>query len=286
MLKPPSPLASQFVLAIASGALPGWDVDALLDALAVTGITALEVSVGPTGLIPAGDLQAARALKERLAHAGVSVCGADATRELTFVSPQAPQVLSSAAALDAGFARFFAPQFRPERKLDEQLNDARQALASLTDFAQSLLPKVAPLVEIAPGTLAASPELARRLVASNTSINCDAATRPAVVFDPGNMVAEGHLQPSFAVAILGDLLQHVHVKNRLIAEVDGSWSASSQTLAKGLVDWRSTVKALNESGYRGAYTLDHLSGLPSLESLVADVAEFRAVLAESLEVTN
>ena len=279
----PSQAASPPLVAVASGALAGWDLATMLGALTAAGVDALEVAIGPSGLIPAGDRDAARDLKQHVADAGVLVCGADATLEITLVDVDAAEVVKSAQALGAPFVRFFAPAFVPTKSLDDQMRSAQLALRELATTAQSMQPPVTILVEIAPNTLAASPELARRLIRERASLDGDDGAALGVIFDPGNMVAEGHLAADFAVALLGDTLHHVHVKNRVMVEEDGVWTATSQNLASGFVDWPGTVAALRASGYRGTYTLDHLSGPVSVAGLASDVYELRSMLASALE---
>ena len=274
----PHPRRTTPLLSVASAALPGWDVDQVVEGLAAVDVHALEVSVGSSGLIGIGRPEGARSLGHRLRDGGIRVWGVDATIELTFLSAEAPSVLAAASALDAGFVRFFAPEYDRRRSFSEQVAAAAGTLAGLVATGQGLTPQVSVLVEIAPGTIAPSPELACRLLdASGPETGRDPPA--GVVFDPGSMVAEGYLQPELAVALLGQRLHHVHVKNRLIARVGGEWSAVSRTLADGLVDWPRTITALWAAGYRGAYTLDHLSGPTTIRSLGADVAELRVLLA-------
>jgi sugar phosphate isomerase/epimerase len=80
-----------------------------------------------------------------------------------------------------------------------------------------------------------------------------------------------------ALAVLGGLLGHEHVKNRVFERRGGTWETGYATLRDGLVDWPGTVRALDAAGYDGWLTIDHLSDGPS--ALRRDVEELRGMVA-------
>jgi sugar phosphate isomerase/epimerase len=117
------------------------------------------------------------------------------------------------------------------------------------------------LVETAPETIAPSTAEARALVDGFPP------DEVGVLYDPGNMVIEGHVDPRLAIAELGPYLRHVHVKNIAWRREHGRWQWRHATLDEGLLDWGAIVAALREAGYSGRLCLDHLGGKPSLTTL-------------------
>jgi sugar phosphate isomerase/epimerase len=117
------------------------------------------------------------------------------------------------------------------------------------------------LNETAPATIAPSTAQARALVDGYPP------DEVGVLYDPGNMVIEGHVDPRLAVAELGPYLRHVHVKNVAWHREDGRWQWRHAALDAGLLDWTAIVAALDDAKYTGKLCLDHLGGEPSLETL-------------------
>jgi sugar phosphate isomerase/epimerase len=107
-----------------------------------------------------------------------------------------------------------------------------------------------------------------------------------VIFDPGNMVFEGHENFRMAVETLGPLLAHVHLKNARWTEVgsreDGStrWAASFAPLTTGVVDVAAVFAALHSVGYDGWISFEDFATEGSLEERTRDnLAYAKRVLA-------
>ncbi len=100
-----------------------------------------------------------------------------------------------------------------------------------------------------------------------------------MLWDPGNGIIEGHLDPRLAIADLGDYLHHVHVKNIAWRRSGGVWSWSYAPLATGMLDWSALLAALEAAGYRGRLSIDHLPGASSLPALRRELGSLRALLA-------
>ena len=73
-----------------------------------------------------------------------------------------------------------------------------------------------------------------------------------MLWDPGNGIIEGHLDPRLAIAELGDYLHHVHVKNIAWRRSGGVWSWSYAPLATGMLDWSALLAALDGAAIAGA----------------------------------
>jgi sugar phosphate isomerase/epimerase len=129
---------------------------------------------------------------------------------------------------------------------------------------------VAVLVETAPATTTPSTAQARALVEGLPP------ERVGVLYDPGNMVIEGHVDPRLALAELGPYLRHVHVKNIAWRRLNGVWRWRHASLDAGLLDWAEIVSALHKAGYRGRLSLDHLAGRPSPATLRSELGALRS----------
>jgi sugar phosphate isomerase/epimerase len=101
-----------------------------------------------------------------------------------------------------------------------------------------------------------------------------------VLYDPGNMIIEGHVEPRLAIACLGEYLVHVHVKNVSWQRSDGRWNWQYAPVMGGLADWPTILGALAAAGYVRQFSIDHLPG-PLTESLLREEAETLSGLIDS-----
>jgi sugar phosphate isomerase/epimerase len=166
-----------------------------------------------------------------------------------------------AAELGAPHVRVFAPELRDRGR-------ARRGLETAAEIAAAH--GVAVLVETAPGTTTPSTAQARALVEGLPP------ERVGVLYDPGNMVIEGHVDPRLALAELGPYLHHVHVKNIAWRRLNGVWRWRHAPLDAGLLDWPEILSALHRAGYRGRLSLDHLAGRPSPATLRRELGALRS----------
>jgi sugar phosphate isomerase/epimerase len=189
---------------------------------------------------------------------------------LSLLDERTVRVLVEAArTCGAPLARMFAPPFDPSRPIDEQLDAVHCALARHADGYPEY--GVSLMIELSEETILPSPELLRRA--------CQGLDPRAVgaLYDPANMLVEGNLAPPFALALLGDYLHHVHIKNETFVSKNGRWTPEIVRADEGLVDWRAVFAELRRVGYSGWIVIDHLSNDASLERMTLE----RAV-AESL----
>jgi sugar phosphate isomerase/epimerase len=232
-----------------SSALPGFDAPQVARTALAAGLTAVEWGVGPGQAVEAPRGAAARLKRLGVEAAGICVQGGAAS--LTAPARLRPFAVL-AAELGAPHIRAFAPAFRDRGR-------ARDGLAAAAEIAGEQ--GVALLVETAPATIAPSTAQARALVEGFPP------ERVGVLYDPGNMVIEGHVDPRLAVAELGPYLRHVHVKNVSWRRANGAWSWRHASLDAGLLDWAEILDALRRAGYAGRLSLDHLGGKPTLATL-------------------
>lgn len=144
---------------------------------------------------------------------------------------------------------------------------ARDGLAAAAEIAQEH--GVAVLVETSPATSAPSTAQAWGLVDGFPP------ERVGVLYDPGNMAIEGHVDPRLAVAELGPYLRHVHAKNVAWRRERGVWRWRHAPLDAGFLDWASILAALRCADYAGRVALDHLGGKPSLARLQHELRALR-----------
>jgi sugar phosphate isomerase/epimerase len=175
-----------------------------------------------------------------------------------------PPFAALAAELDAPHVRVFAPGFRADAG-----ERAREGMARAVEIGREY--GVIILVETAPATIAPSTAQARALVEGLPP------DRVGVLYDPGNMVVEGHVEPRLAVGELGPYLRHVHVKNVAWHRRNGSWNWRHAPLAAGMLNWVAILASLRRVGYAGRLSLDHLGGRPSTAILRREVETLRAL---------
>ena len=234
-------------LCLFSSALPGWDAPRVAQAALAAGLTAVEWGIGPGQAVESPDKATLNDLG--VIPAGIGVQGGAASLlEPERVTPFA--VL--AAKIGAPHVRVFAPAVADGGR-------AADGLATAATIAKEH--GVALLVETAPETIVPSTAQARALV------DAFPPDEVGVLYDPGNMIIEGHVDPRLAIAELGPYLRHVHVKNVAWRRVNGSWQWRHAALAMGLLDWSAILTALRQANYTGRLCLDHLGGKPSLATL-------------------
>jgi sugar phosphate isomerase/epimerase len=193
---------------------------------------------------------------------------------VTLATPKrAAKYVALAVALGAPHVRLLAPTYNGG-SLHREQERVRVAIDRLVEVAAPQ--GVAVLVETSPTTLAPAPELAVTLVERQPP------ERAGVLYDPGNMVIEGHLAPAFAIARLGAYLRHVHVKNIAWSRQGEVWRWRHAPLAGGILDWSSIVHELAAARYRGLFSIDHLGGEASARKLGSESAFLRKLVAAEL----
>jgi sugar phosphate isomerase/epimerase len=256
-------------IAVVSDALPGWTLDEALDALSGHGVAGVEPRLGQGTHLSTTDRAGVIDAAGRIAAAGIALCGVDATADHPLGHPELDRVVDLASEIGAGFVRIFPPPYDSGRPAAAQLEDAARALTGLRTRGASDLRL---LIEPCENSVTPSAELALRVLRESGI----AAT--GVVFDPANMLVEGHLRAEFAVDLLGDWLCHVHVKNLLITRDGDMWRATAATLDGGHLDWSVMLACLRRADYGGWISIDHLSAGPTGDRLQVDVTTLRRLL--------
>ncbi len=234
------------------------------------GFHAVEWGVGPDQ-VTTGKRTEARGLLELAAFHGleivvVTVQGGPAGLD----KPSSIKPLAAfAAGLGAPFLRLWTPGWGGGSVADE-LKTRRAALAKAIEITSAH--GVVLLLENHPHSLAPSTTLTRELIEGH------GPEQVGVLWDPGNGIIEGHLDPRLAIADLGDYLHHVHVKNIAWRRSGGVWSWSYASLATGMLDWAALLAALAAGGYRGRLSIDHLPGSATAATLRREADALRSLL--------
>jgi sugar phosphate isomerase/epimerase len=258
-----------------SGALRDWPTADVVRVAADAGFRELEWEVAPGGHIRLENWEGdARARHADTVGARLEVCAVSASNAVSLLDEASVRaVVGAARTIGAPLARFFAPPFDPDRRVDDQLE---AVLDSLARHARSDAGRdVAVIVELSEETLVPSPELLVRV--------CSGLDPQAVgcLYDPANMLVEGNLEPTFALRILGPYLRHVHVKNEAFVREDGrGWAPRIVPLREGLVDWARVLGALAERRYEGSLVIDHLSAPETGEQVAEEHRTLRRLLDE------
>jgi sugar phosphate isomerase/epimerase len=258
-------------LGLFSSCLPGWDAGRVIDVAHSLRFAAIEWGAGPCEALELG--QDAAPLRERCAAVGLATSGLSVQdQDVTVATPRrALPYLRLASALGARFLRLFAPPYEGGRLAREQRR-ARDGLDAVVERASA--EGVAILIETSPETLAPTPGLAAALVEHQ------APQHAGVLFDPGNTVIEGYLRPALAVARMGSHLRHLHVKNMAWRKASGGWAWRHASLTGGMLVWPDILATLAAAGYRGGFSIDHLSGTPTRGRLRSETERLRALMAE------
>ena len=132
------------------------------------------------------------------------------------------------------------------------------------------------VVETHHGTLVPTASAVRRFVEGRDPAHV------GVLWDPGNMVWEGHERYELGLPLIRPWLAHVHVKNAR-PYLEGAdemrrlrWSYRWCPLRNGLVDWPAAVAALRKVGYDGWLSLEDFNPETQAEEKLKDFADYFA----------
>lgn len=188
------------------------------------------------------------------------------------------RVLRGTAALGAPAARIQVPHYDGQGSSLPLWEQARRDYREVEKIARAHGVKA--LVEIHFNTIVPSASAARRFL---DGFDPEAV---GVIYDPGNMVWEGHEQYRFGLDALGPYLAHVHAKNSVWRQegkrADGSldWQATWAPLDAGIVNLPELFATLREVGYGGWISVeDFATERPLDERVRENVRYLRAALS-------
>jgi len=188
------------------------------------------------------------------------------------------RAMRAARAVGCLKLRVGPPDYDGSRPYHDLFEEALRDYAKVADLARRY--QVQACLEIHMGNITPSASLAHRLVS-----HFDPA-QIGVIFDPGNMVIEGHENYQMGLELLGPYLSHVHAKNCMwvsTGEKNGvaRWEWRMAPVKRGQADWRAVVAALKKVGYDGWVSFEDFSEGDTREKLAEALAYLKKLEAEA-----
>ncbi len=188
------------------------------------------------------------------------------------------RAMKAAKTLGAPSIRVGVPGYNGSKSYNELFADARSYLDQAVDMGKSMGIKA--LIEVHHNTIAPSASAARRLVDGFDS------KYAGIIYDPGNMVYEGYEQYKMGLEIMGEYLNHVHIKNASwqfneqtlqdgkpvvhAKDHEKLWQTSWNALTSGVVHWPKVMADLRAIGYDGWISFEDFSGSAPSEQLLSE----------------
>lgn len=194
----------------------------------------------------------------------------------TYIQPHETEriekVLKAAAIMKCPRIRVNLPAYNGTVNYRELLSKVRKDIEILQELAKSYEVKVN--FEMHFGTIAASASAAYNLVCGFDS------NYIGVIYDVGNIIHEGFEQHKMGLEVLGEYLDHVHIKNagwNVREKENGAgavWQANWVPLEKGQVDFEVFITALKAVGYNGYLSFEDFSNEETTDNKLKGNLEF------------
>jgi len=182
-------------------------------------------------------------------------------------------LLDAARIMGAPLVRVGVGGYDPEVGFDALFKKARRDFEKTAEMASRAGVKAC--LETHMGQIAPSASAARRVL---DGLDPGAV---GVIYDPGNMVTEGHERTRMGLEILGPYLAHAHAKNGAWVKNENPepgehpWSPGHHAaLDDGIVDWRQVLADLQAVGYDGYVSFEDFSSERSTEEKVKFNVEY------------
>jgi sugar phosphate isomerase/epimerase len=198
-------------------------------------------------------LEEAQAVKDICAEEGIEIC-ALATYLTAAETERIEKVLKAAVIMNCPKIRVNLPQYNGSVNYRELFDKTVVQIKVLEELAKKYGVKIN--FEIHHGTIVPSASAAYRLVASFDSKYI------GIIYDAGNMVHEGFEQYQMGLELLGEYLDHVHIKNAswTVRDVgNNEWQCQWSAIEKGQVDFKKLFSALKAVGYDGYLSFEDFS---------------------------
>lgn len=269
-------------LGVCSACLPELTPDQAAEAAAEAGYAGIEWRVSAEAADPQApahflrnnrctlrperdDVRRARRLCDRAGLAVIGLNGSVRAGDLRGVE----QLMGLAAEAGAPRIRLWAPS-TADGGFHESLDRAVAFFGEVAALADRF--GVQALLEMHQRTICPSAALAKQVVAGLP------AHLVGVIYDPGNTVVEGSEDPRLALAILGEHLAHVHLKNAAHERAGdgGPWRHRWTPMDDGVLDVPAILRLLDGAGYRGWVSVEDFSAArPARDTLAFDAAYLR-----------
>lgn len=190
---------------------------------------------------------------------------------------EAETMLKAAASIGCKRIRVSPYIYNGQENYNVLFLKAREDYRALEKLAKQYGVKVN--LEMHMGTITPSASSARRLV---DGLDSDYI---GVVYDVGNQVTEGFEQTKMGLELLGEYVDHVHIKNQgwVCTEENGEykWASQQMMLNKGQADMKKIVEALKATGYDGYLSFEDFStDVSTCEKLKFNIDYMKGLLAE------
>ncbi len=161
------------------------------------------------------------------------------------------EVLQAAVIMECPKIRVSMPIYNSKENYRELFDKTKKEIKILEALAAKYEVKVN--FEIHHGTIIPSASAAYRLVEG---------LKPqyiGIIYDGGNMIHEGLEQHKMGFEILGQYLDHVHIKNAAWLKDHNGWKCGWSTLENGQVNFKTQLSALKAVGYDGYLSFEDFS---------------------------
>ncbi|WP_163194630.1 sugar phosphate isomerase/epimerase family protein [Clostridium thermarum] len=201
-------------------------------------------------------LEEAQPVRDICEKEGIEIC-ALATYLKTDEIHRIEKVLKAAVVMNCPKIRVNLPQYNGTVNYRDLFMKTQEEIKALEELAKKYMVKVN--FEIHHGTIVPSASAAYRLVSGFDSKYI------GIIYDAGNMVHEGFEQYQMGLELLGEYLDHVHIKNAAWSlkdtETEGAreWQCQWSPVEKGQVNFNKLFAALKSVGYDGYLSFEDFS---------------------------
>lgn len=163
------------------------------------------------------------------------------------------KVMQAAQAIGCPRIRVMPPGYHGEANYPQLFAAVQTQIGDLVPLTEKYGVKI--ILEIHHGNVIPSASAAYRLVSPFPSKSV------GIIFDPGNMVHEGFEQYQLGLELLGEYLEHVHIKDaRPVYDAEHKkWSIEWCSIGEGMVDFSRLISALRSVGYAGYLSTEDFS---------------------------
>lgn len=216
-------------------------------------------------------LEEAEDIRNTCEGEGIEIC-ALATYLSTSDIERIERVLKAAVAMNCPKIRVGMPGYDGKENYRVMFAKVQEEIQGLEALAKKYKVKIN--FEIHHGTIIPSASAAYRLVSKFDS------SFIGIIYDAGNMVHEGFEQYKMGLELLGEYLDHVHIKNAAWSQVENTstrkleWHGSWCPLEKGQVSFKSLLSALKSIGYNGYLSFEDFSNERTTDEKLVENLEF------------
>lgn len=213
------------------------------------------------------------------AHELTTQAGLEVASLSTYLQPGQPaeieKVMQAAQVIGCPKIRLMPPGYNGETYYRDLFETAQRQISELIPLTEKYGVKL--IFEIHHGNIIPSASAAYRLVSPFP------ANSVGVIFDPGNMVHEGFEEYQLGIELLGEYLDHVHIKDArpVFNPESKKWSVEWASVGEGMVNFARLIQALKKVGYSGYLSTEDFSNDRDTEGKLAhNISYLRELLQD------